>query len=228
MLRLAITGPPGAGKTSHAAEIADRLGLHRIGTGLLLRDAIRRGSPVGRRARGFVETGEPVPHWLLALVLEQPLGESIEAGFVLDGFPRTRRQAEFLDRALGLRLLDCVIRLDVPDRVTLGRIRRRTECVPCGRSLGTTPATSCDRCGATVTRRADDSEVVVRRRLAIHHADADELTRHYRSRGVLVRIEADGSRREVLDAILGALGAPGTAPDRHVALASAEHGSGAP
>src|SRR5437870_4945984 len=134
--RLVLLGKQGAGKGTQAARVAEHYGVDHLATGDLFRAAARDGSTLGFEARRYMDRGELVPDDVVIGVVEAELGRDdrrmMVGGFVLDGFPRTRRQAEELDRALAGNPLDVVIDLDVPTEVVMKRIAGRRVCVQCG------------------------------------------------------------------------------------------------
>jgi len=123
--RVLLVGPPGSGKSTQGTVLAERLGGEYISTGALLRDEVRRGSPIGRQAAADMSAGRLVPDWLITFALERRMSDALRCGFVLDGYPRTLEQAEAFMRSLGRTRLDRVIELDVPDDVAMLRLEHR-------------------------------------------------------------------------------------------------------
>lgn len=210
-MNIILLGAPGAGKGTQGALLVDRRGMARIATGDLLRDAVRRGTALGQKAKGYMDAGELVPDdVILGLVRE-----TIERGgdFVFDGFPRTAGQAAALDTLLdesGAKL-DAVVVVDVPDDVLVRRISGRRSCPECGAVYNVyfqPPEQEgiCDRCGASLTQRADDTEDTVQRRLAVYREQTEPLIRHYRDAGVpVVTVDGDRDVEEVYEAVEDAL-----------------------
>lgn len=196
-----LFGPPGAGKGTQGALLAKRFGLLRLSTGDMLREAVRAGSPLGRRAQGIMASGELVPDDLiLAMVREVLEGESAAKGVVFDGFPRTLPQAEALDgllRDLGRRI-EAVLVLRVDDEEIVRRLSGRRSCVKCGAvyHVSADPPRQegiCDRCGGELTQRPDDAEDTVRRRLSVYAEQTAPLLEYYRSTDAAMH-EVDGMR----------------------------------
>ena len=184
--RIALLGPPGAGKGTQASRLAGHLGVPHIATGDLLRQAAEAGTPRGLQARHYMDAGELVPdHLVDELVRERIHRPDAEVGFVLDGAPRTLRQAEMLDAALSVlgRPIQRVVLLEVPPARIIERTARR---------------------GALAHRRDDRSEIVANR-LRVYHAESPPLTEYYRSRGLLVSIDGVGTVDQVARRIEEAL-----------------------
>lgn len=211
-MNLILLGAPGAGKGTQGALLADRTGLARLSTGDLLRDAVRRGTDLGRKAQGFMEAGELVPDDVILGLVREVL-ETTDTGVIFDGFPRTRVQAEALDGILDDtgRSLDAVLVLDVDDEVLVRRISGRRSCPDCGRVYNVyadPPATEdvCDACGATLVHRPDDQEATVRRRLQVYAAQTEPLIAFYEASNTpVLRVDGDGGLDDVAAAIDHAL-----------------------
>src|SRR5690606_20848540 len=173
---LILFGPPGAGKGTQGALLAERLGLLRLSTGDVLRDAVRRGTPLGAEARRYMDAGELVPDDVIVGIVRDCLaGDAADTGVIFDGFPRTLPQAERLDRLLASlgRSLEAVIVLEVPDETLVKRLGGRRSCPSCGALYNVyfdPPGEDgrCDACGGTLTQRPDDDPATVRRRLEVY------------------------------------------------------------
>lgn len=215
-MNLILLGAPGAGKGTQGGLLTERLGLHRLSTGDLLREAVRRGTPLGEQAKTYMTAGELVPDAvILGLVREimEGRGSGGPGGVVFDGFPRTLAQAEALETLLsdlGQRL-DAVILVDVPDEVLVRRISGRRTCSGCGRVYNVfydPPADEgvCDACGGTLEERKDDAEETVRRRLTVYREQTAPLVDHYeRGETPFFRVDGDRDPEAVHDAIVNAL-----------------------
>ena len=198
-MRLILLGAPGVGKGTQGALLAERFGIERVSTGDLLRDAVRRGTPLGRNAKRYMAAGELVPDPLILDLVREVLSTA-DSGFVLDGFPRTIPQAEGLDELLGeLSIaLDAVMVLEAPDEVLIKRISGRRSCPRCGAVYNIhfePPAAPevCDRCGTELVQRADDDADTVVRRLEVYHAQTRPLVDYYERTGRPVR-QVDGGQ----------------------------------
>ena len=215
-LRLVLFGPPGVGKGTQAAVLQERRRIPHVSTGDMLRAAIRTGTPVGLQAKAIVERGELVPDALIsALVGERLEGDDVRCGFILDGFPRTVTQAEFLDRALLARgmVLDRVINLTLPEEDIIDRLTGRRVCVRCGANyhLQLKPprvVEACDVCCGPLSQRKDDSQEVIRDRLRVYGDWTAPVLEHYRGRGLLIEVDGRGAPGEVAERIGRALRKP--------------------
>ncbi len=195
--RLVLLGKQGAGKGTQATRLAEHYDVAHLSTGDLFRDAANQGHRLGLEAKGYMDRGELVPdETVVGLVEEQLQSEDRAArGFVLDGFPRTRRQAEELHRILDGRPLDLAIDLDVPTEIVLHRIAGRRVCANCGATyhLDTPPEQNwtCDVCGGKVEQRDDDTEEAVMRRLELYEVETLPVIQFYRRAATLAHV--DGS-----------------------------------
>lgn len=189
MLRMALLGPPGAGKGTQAARISRRTGLPVLSTGQVLAEHIAAGTRLGEQARACVEHGELVPDELVIAMVRERLSQwDCADGFVLDGFPRTLAQAEALDRVLAERgeRLDVVVELTIDECEVLARIRKR----------------------ARSQHRRDDTEETARRRMQVFADRSGSLRDYYRRQGLLTVVDGSGSRDAVsarVDAALAEL-----------------------
>jgi adenylate kinase len=206
-MRLILLGPPGSGKGTQAKLLSQRQQLEHIGTGDLLRAAIRQNTPLGARARPFVESGKLVPDELVnELVAERFTRADRPGRFVMDGYPRTLAQAVYFDKVLASYSLglDKVLLLDLPDEEIVRRLSGRWSCPKQG-CLATYHTVSnppkvpgvCDNCGTKLIQRADDKEETVRARLGVYHKDTVELIPYYRARGLLREVPARGPIEQV-------------------------------
>ncbi len=198
-------GPPGAGKGTQAGTVAEQLGIVHIATGDVLREAVRRGSDLGKQAKGYMERGELVPDPLVVELVVARLSEPDAAGgAVLDGFPRNIVQAEALDRALAERgaKVNVAIYLGVSERALIRRLASRWECGVCRAPYheeSKPPKTPgvCDLCGGVLIQRADDRPETVRKRLQVYFEQTAPLLEYYRRRGVLAEVDGERSIPEV-------------------------------
>lgn len=192
-----LLGPPGAGKGTQAARLASQLGVPRISTGDMLREAIAAGTPLGRQAGPLMERGQLVPDELLMEIVRERLSRPDCAnGFILDGFPRTVRQAEGFtemnDEVRDRQLL--VFNVEVPREELLRRLSGRRWCPTCQSTYhvdNKPPRTDalCDREGAQLIQREDDKELAVSRRLAEYDKQTAPLIDYYRSRSRLYNVD---------------------------------------
>jgi adenylate kinase len=206
-MRLVLLGPPGCGKGTQAKLLCQRKGLEHIGTGDILREAIRLGTPAGRRAHPFVESGRLVPDDLVNDVIAERFHRPDRPSrFVMDGYPRTLAQAAAFDRVLRQHFLDltAVILLQVSDEEIIARVSERWSCPKTG-CKATYHTTSnppkmpgiCDYCGTRLVQREDDRPETVRARLIVYHGNTESLVGHYRAQGLLHEVPGHGPIEEV-------------------------------
>jgi adenylate kinase len=181
-----LLGPQGSGKGTQAKRIQAEYGIPHIATGEILRAAMEEGTELGRKVKPIVESGQLVPDDLMIdLIRDRLMQPDAERGFILDGFPRTSRQADALDAMLDEigRSLSIVFEFQLPDDISRGRLLRRAE----------------------LEGRADDTPDVIDRRLALYHEQTEPLVEHYRAQGNLVGVHAnksvDGVFAEVQDTL---------------------------
>jgi adenylate kinase len=202
-VRVVLVGPPGAGKGTQARRLAEHLGARLIGTGDIFRGNLRAETPLGLKAKSYMEAGELVPDDIVIEMLKEELADAPE-GFVLDGFPRTVAQAEALEEALNEAgtPLHAVLGFDVPDEVVVKRLAGRRTCARCSRTYNVelrpprTPGL-CDVCGGELLQRDDDREETVRTRIDVYHRETEPLEGFYRERGLLRTVDARGDVDEV-------------------------------
>ncbi|RMD81828.1 MAG: adenylate kinase [Candidatus Dadabacteria bacterium] len=216
-MRIVLLGAPGTGKGTQGARLREAYGVPHVSTGDMLREAVDRGTELGRQAKEYMETGRLVPDSLvLELVGERLAREDCRRGFLLDGFPRTVAQAEALEQMLGERGLglDHVVSLSVEDDEIVERLSGRRVCPECGRLYHikfSPPArdSSCDACGAELVVRDDDREETIRRRLEVYRRETAPLFAFYAERGLLREVDGSGAPDVVWQRIEAALGKDG-------------------
>jgi len=212
-LNLILFGPPGAGKGTQAARLQEDFRLPYVATGDMLRAAVKDGTELGVKAKSFMDAGALVPDDLLIdLVVDRISAEDARDGFILDGFPRTRAQADALGEAfdkLGRRIT-AVLLFDVPDEDLVSRISGRRVSVKTGRvyHVESDPPKHEGRCdvdGSRLVQRDDDKPEVVLKRLEVYHAETEPLVSYYDERGLLRRIDGTRPPTEVHDHVRAVL-----------------------
>jgi adenylate kinase len=212
-MRFVFLGLPGAGKGTQARVLSERLDIPQVSTGDILREYVQEGTRLGIDARRFMDRGEYVPDALVVRMVEERLGEpDASKGFILDGFPRTVRQAEELDRVLEEHQtpLTAVIKFTISDATGIRRITGRYTCPTCKRTYHQEfrpPANDllCDVDGTPLEKRSDEDELTVKRRLAIYREQTQPLEQYYADRGLLHEIDAEGPLDEVTERMLAAI-----------------------
>jgi adenylate kinase len=213
-MRLILFGPPGAGKGTQAAWIRDTYGIPQLSTGEMLRDAVAKGTEIGRQAKAVMESGKLVSDEIINGIVAERIGEAdCRDGFILDGYPRTVAQAEALDRMLAERglKLDAVIEIGVDNEALIERISGRFSCAKCGEGYHdkfkpTKVAGVCDVCGGTeLVRRKDDNAEAVKERLAAYEAQTAPVLPYYAAKGLVRTVDGMAAIEAVTAAIRRAL-----------------------
>jgi adenylate kinase len=209
VVRVLIMGAPGAGKGTQAKLLQERFGAAHVSTGDILRAAAAANTPVGREARRYMDRGFLVPDdVMIGVVAERLSAPDTSRGFVLDGFPRTVRQAKALDDLLARRgqPLDAVLHIALPREEAVARLSQRRVCGGCGApSPSSDPAARCDRCGGELVHREDDQEQTIRHRMEVYAQETAPVLDHYRSAGLLREVSGTGSRDDVLGRLTASL-----------------------
>jgi len=209
-MKLILLGPPGAGKGTQAETLVKLLGVPQISTGDILRDAVKRGTPVGLRAKAYMDAGDLVPDDVIIGIIKDRLAmEDCKKGYIFDGMPRTIAQAEALD-AQGVQI-DTVLSLDVPDEEIIVRLGGRRSCPNCGmtfHAISRPPKEDgvCDACGTGLVTRKDDDAETIRNRLLNYHRETEPLKSYYRASGKLVAVQGGASVAETTANVHKALG----------------------
>ena len=198
-MRLVLLGPPGAGKGTQANELSKKYDLIHLSTGDLLREAVKNGSDVGAEAKTFMDKGELVPDEIVAKMITEKLKSTDSSvGFMLDGFPRTKPQAEILDRALEeLSLpLDMVVYFETQEDTILKRLTGRRVCKGCGFNFHVTNIPPkqegiCDHCQADLYQRKDDTESTIKNRIDVYNNQTKELIDYYQQKNLLEKVSGD-------------------------------------
>ncbi len=199
-MRLVFLGPPGAGKGTQAAKLADHLGVPRISTGDILRRHVADGTDLGKKAKTYMESGKLVPDDLVIEMTKGRLAEpDAKKGFILDGFPRTIAQADALAM---LTKLDAVVNFFLEPEELIKRNSGRRICPKCETvyHIGNSPPKkegTCDRCGTALVTRQDDRVDVVRTRIETYERETARLIQYYKARGLLREVYASGLIDEV-------------------------------
>lgn len=197
MKNIILLGAPGAGKGTQAAMIAEEFKVPHISTGDILRCNMKEGTPLGLKAKAFVESGGLVPDEVVIGLVEDRLSqEDCKNGYILDGFPRTIAQAEALDK---VARIDLAINIDVPFETIVSRLGGRRVCV-CGETYHVSMLngeTTCKRCGKELFIRDDDKPETVKNRLKVYSDQTQPLIDYYRSQNKVVDIKANGTKEEI-------------------------------
>src|SRR5262245_22588344 len=207
-----LLGPPGAGKGTQARRIEQFFRFPRISTGDMLREAVRKGSALGKKARRYIDDGDLVPDALVDAIVKARLGrKDCQRGFILDGYPRTIHQAEYLEAIFpngDLRIVAAGIQ--VRDAILVARLAGRWTCSKCGKIFNSASNPSrggkrCDECNTILVHRLDDSLAVVEERLQVYHHVTKPLIQYYRKRGCYFRINGERPMDEIHEKLKGTI-----------------------
>ena len=219
-MRIVVLGAPGAGKGTHCKRIADRYHVVHLSSGDILRRERAEGTDLGQKAQSYMDAGTLVPDDLIVQMMSNAIQKAGSAGYVLDGFPRTVNQAKALDESLAGAKggIDIVVNLQVDDSVVLDRITGRRSCPKCGavyhvRNMPPKKDDVCDLDGTRLVQRPDDTEAVVKNRLATYYQQTEPVVEYYKSRRTVHDIDANKDADTVaavifrkLDALAGKAG----------------------
>jgi len=220
-MRIILFGPPGSGKGTQAKMLAEKFHIPHVSTGVLLREAVTRQSPIGLKAKGYLDAGALVPDdIMIGLIREVVTGGVAKEGFILDGFPRTIPQAEALDRLfgeLGIQL-DAVVSLRVEHDEVVRRLTDRRVCRSCGRIFNSSQLrkddlAKCPQCGGELFQRSDDTFATAQKRLEVYVRDTKPLKDFYRLTGRFTQIDGMRDISNVYEEVVALLH-KGTSPSK--------------
>lgn len=208
-MKLVLIGAPAAGKGTQAARLVEHYSIAHISTGDMLREEVAKETELGKEAKAIMNAGGLVPdEIIIAMVKERIKKDDCKNGFILDGFPRTVVQAEKLDEMV---TLDKVVYINAPDEVMLERLTARQTCPKCGATynkLFLPPKTAgiCDKCGAELTQRKDDTVEAGKARIATFHEQSEPLVEFYTKKGILFEVDGTAAIDDITKAIIEGLG----------------------
>lgn len=201
-----LLGPPGSGKGTQAVKLSKQQGIPHISTGDLFRENMSKNTPLGQKAKTYIEKGQLVPDGIvLDMVFDRVSKKDCEKGYLLDGSPRTIPQAEALDRLLKDEKV-IVLNLDVSDDLIVKRISGRLTCSKCGNvhNLYFSPPAEgkCEKCGSELVQRQDDAAPVVLERLKVYHEQTKPVISYYNKKKVLTTINGEKDPDQVFISLL--------------------------
>ena len=209
-MKMVLLGPPGAGKGSQAEALMKKLGIPAISTGDILRDAVKRETPVGLEAKSFMDAGELVPdNVIIGIIIDRLSKPDCKDGFILDGVPRTAVQAQALYEQ-GIDI-DIALSIEISDDEIVERLGGRRTCPECNNTyhiISNPPKKDgvCDNCGAALVIRKDDDKETIRNRLQTYHNETEPLKEYYNKRGKLKTVNNVPGIAETTAAIFKTLG----------------------
>lgn len=205
-------GPPGAGKGTQCKRLVDKYGLAHLSSGDTLRRERQQGTELGKKAQSYMDSGALVPDDLIVAMMIKEMAAHKGGGFVLDGFPRTVGQARELDAALAKnnKKIDVTLDLQVDDAKLELRVTGRRSCPKCGEAyhVAFNPPTRqglCDKCGAALTQRPDDTPTVVQNRIKTYHEQTSPLVAYYQQKGTCCHVDGNQEIHQVTQALFEAL-----------------------
>jgi adenylate kinase len=214
MANIILLGPPGAGKGTQAKRLEETRGMVQLSTGDMLKEAIAKGTALGRQVEGIMARGELVTDEIVIGLIEARMQDGAKGGFIFDGFPRTLKQADALGELMTRMgvTLDAVIEMQVDDAALVARVTGRYTCGNCGAvyhdvTHPTKVAGVCDSCGSTnLKRRADDNPETLKTRLMEYYKKTSPLIGYYYAKGLLSSVDGLADMDAVSVAISGVLG----------------------
>lgn len=203
-MNIVIFGPQGSGKGTQAKMLAERYGIPHISTGDIFREAAKRKDAIGLEVKKVLDEGRLCSDALTNEVVKHRL-EDVDCaeGFILDGYPRTLTQAEALDE---FSHVDFIIVLEISDEAAVGRLSRRRQCPKCMRITDTSEGIDCIKCGAKLVQRADDTPVLIQKRLDDYHGITQPLLEYYKPQEIVYFIDGEHKPEKVFKNILEVLG----------------------
>ena len=204
-MRIILLGPPGAGKGTQARTITKKLGIPHISTGDILRQASSQKTPLGLKAKDYMNRGHLVPDDLMINIIKERIKrEDCKKGFLLDGFPRTIPQAEALEK---ISHIDKAIKLRIENEVAIERLSGRRTCEDCSAMyhvIYISPKREgiCDKCGGELIIREDDRKEAILERLEVYREETRPLIKYYEKKGLLVIIDGGRAKQEVTKDLL--------------------------
>ena len=213
-MNLVFLGPPGSGKGTQAVRLARNKGIVHLSTGDLLREAVKNGTELGKKAEGYMKAGDLVPDSLIVGLIEDKIAAGdLKSGFILDGFPRTVPQAESLREMLQKNeiTLEKAVLIAVGDNEIVQRLSGRWFCPTCQATYNYPAEVPkkegvCDHDGAKLERRPDDEEEVVRNRLEVYKKQTQPIVDFYRNESILTEVKGEQTPDDVFKAILEVVG----------------------
>lgn len=208
-MKLILLGAPGAGKGTQAEKISDKLSIPVISTGNIIRESMKNGTEMGKKAKSYVDAGKLVPDdVVIGIIRERLADKDCENGFILDGFPRTIPQAEALDN-MGVEI-DTVLSIDVEDEKIVARMSGRRVCLDCGATYHVEykkPQKDgvCDFCGKELVLRKDDASETVLDRLHVYHEQTEPLKEFYANKGKLRSVKGCEEVKDTTAAVFATL-----------------------
>ena len=195
-MNIVLLGPPGAGKGTQGVVLSKHYHIPHVSTGDILREAVKNGTPMGMKAKAFMDSGGLVPDdVVVGIIVDAISRDDMKKGYILDGFPRTLKQAEELDAALKKAAsgIDMVLYFEIPEEIAIERLTGRRVCKKCGanfhiKNIPPKKDGICDKCGAELFQRPDDKLETVKNRLSVYELQTRPLVGYYTGKGILKKV----------------------------------------
>ena len=208
-MKIVLLGPPGAGKGTQSVVLSKKYAIPHISTGDILRESVKSGQALGLKAKSFMDKGELVPDEVVTgIVIERLKQPDANKGFILDGYPRTLKQAIDLDAALKniQSTIDMVVYFETAEKTAIERLTGRRVCKKCGfnyhvKNIPSKKEGICDKCGAELFQRPDDKEETVRNRLKVYEAQTKPLIDYYTKAGILKKVSGDSNVQDLFNVL---------------------------
>ncbi len=203
-MKIVLLGPPGAGKGTQCKKIVEWFGIQHLSSGDILRQERAKGTELGKKAQDFMDSGALVPDRIVVEMMTGAIMKASKKGFVLDGFPRTINQARRLDESLAKagHKIDAILNLKIDDKIIVKRITGRRSCPNCGdvyhiENMKPKKDSLCDKCGAALTQRPDDTEEVFASRLKNYYEQTAPVIDYYKANNTVYDIDSNKDSDEV-------------------------------
>ncbi|MCA9408915.1 MAG: adenylate kinase [Candidatus Omnitrophica bacterium] len=210
-MKIVLLGPPGAGKGTLAGLLKSSLGVFHVSTGDILREEMKADSPLGQETKNYVEKGQLVPDELVTRLVKNKLSDHqlLDKGYLLDGFPRTKAQAEELDKILAEinQPIDFALYMEATLPMILRRLTGRRVCKNCGAVFHLTNRPSkkegiCDVCNGALYQRSDDNEETIRNRMDVYLKNTKPIVDYYETQGKLKKVDGDKESEELQESLM--------------------------
>ena len=207
-MNIVLLGPPGIGKGTAAAKLSKKMQIPHISTGDMLRENVAHKTKLGLEAKSYMDKGLLVPDDVVIEMMKERLKkDDCKKGFILDGFPRTIKQAEEIGKEIKI---DKVVNIQASDKIIIGRLSKRKICKKCGFIyhlvyIKPKKDNACDKCGSELYQRADDKPKAVKERLKVYMKETEPLVDYYNEKGIIANVDGSGTPEKEFELVLKAV-----------------------